>query len=171
MYGHTSCVATASVCRGKAAPSKHAREEVRDLLQNTSLLLSRGCSQEPGNTAQREAGRAQAVEVQSRISLPDCCHHLRINELGNTRYTKSPLESTSIHGKRVFRVEEERGADVSEYLQIVNYSYPLMEREKSSVSSSASAHTESAVKNHQRCETAVSQCERPRLNTPLTQQS
>jgi len=49
-----------------------------------------------------------------------------------------------------------RGADVPKYLKIVNYSYALVERANSSIFISASAHTSGAVKNHQRCETAVS---------------
>lgn len=94
--------------------------------QNTSLLLLRASSQEPGNTAQREAGRAQATEVQSRISLPECCHQLGINEQMSWA-TQDTHQHTWNKG---FRVGEERGADVSKYLQIVNYSYALMEREK-----------------------------------------
>lgn len=85
------------------------------------------------------------MEVQTRILHAECYHYLQINEVDNLRYTESLLESTSVPDTkgtaRFLEWSQKREADVSKYLEIVNYSYALMERVNSNISSSALAHT------------------------------
>lgn len=103
----------------------------------------------------REAGRTQALEVQTRISPTGWYHYLWINELDNLRDTQEAYLKV-LGTKETARYKS--GGKKSWFLKIswVNYLYALMERANSNISISASAHTWGAVKNHQRCETAVS---------------